>query len=64
MPRRAAADRRRRSSLGAALIVAREAFGWDSAVLDDWLLFILFALAGGFCAWRAAVCARSAARGC
>jgi len=28
---------------------------WNGALLDDWLLFILFALAGGFCAWRAAV---------
>jgi HD-GYP domain-containing protein (c-di-GMP phosphodiesterase class II) len=38
---------------GSALIVARELFGWNTALVDDWLLFILFAVAGGFCAWRA-----------
>jgi diguanylate cyclase (GGDEF)-like protein len=39
---------------GAGLIWARECLGWHSAALDDWVMFILFALAGGFCAWRAA----------
>ncbi len=40
---------------GIALLVARERFGWSSGPLDHWLMFILFALSGGFCAWRAAV---------
>jgi two-component system cell cycle response regulator len=39
---------------GAALIIAREALDWRSALIGDWLLFILFAVSGAACAWRAA----------
>jgi hypothetical protein len=48
---------------GSDLTLAREVFGWDGAVLDDWLLFILFAIAAASAPGGRRRFAASASRG-